>query len=99
MIPLIVIALGLGVALTVYEFSPKARSRVDAYAQAIRAAHAAHQTADAHLGNARNATVTAAVRQQQAASTAREATRPTSPRLPAPPRPLPVQSQPQPQQP
>ena len=58
------IALGL-VALTVYELSPKTRSRVDDYARAIRSARAAHRAADAHLDNARAATGTAARLAQQ----------------------------------
>lgn len=52
MIPLILLALGLGAALTAYELSPRTRSRVDAYIKAIRSANAAHQTADAHLATA-----------------------------------------------
>ena len=72
MIALILLALGLGAALTVYELSPRTRSRVDAYARAIRSAHAAHQTADAHLGNV-NAAASAAVRHTQLADAARQA--------------------------
>ena len=72
MIPLILLALGLGAALTVYEFSPRTRSRVDAYARAIRSAHAAHRTADAHLGNA-NAAALTAVRHTRQAAVARQA--------------------------
>lgn len=67
MIPLFVLALGLGIALTVYEFSPKARSRVDAYARAIRSAHAAQRAADTHLDKARVATAVAVNHSQQAA--------------------------------
>lgn len=66
MIPLLLIALGLGAALTVYEFSPRTRARVDAYARAIRSAHAAHQAADTHLRNANATAVTAARHAQQA---------------------------------
>ena len=76
MIPLILLALGLGAALTVYELSPRTRSRVDAYARAIRSAHAAHQTADAHLGNANAAAATAARHAQQAAVARQAAPRP-----------------------
>jgi hypothetical protein len=54
-LPLILLALGLGVALTAYELSPRARSRIDDYARAIRTAHAAHRAADAHLSNANTA--------------------------------------------
>ncbi len=52
MIPLLVLAIGLGAALTVYELSPRTRAQVDSYMRAIRSANAAHQTADAHLANA-----------------------------------------------
>ena len=77
MIPLILLALGLGAALTVYELSPRTRARVDAYARAIRSANMAHQAADAHLGNT-NAAAAAAVRHTQQAGAARQAT-PTPP--------------------
>ena len=73
MIPLILLALGLGAALTVYELSPRTRSRVDAYARAIRSANMAHQAADAHLGNA-HAAAAAAVRHTQQADAARQVT-------------------------
>lgn len=49
MIALVLLALGLGVALTAYELSPHARANVDDYARAIREAHAAHRAADARL--------------------------------------------------
>jgi len=48
-IALVLLALGLGVALTAYEFSPHTRANVDDYARAIREAHAAHRAADARL--------------------------------------------------
>lgn len=83
MIPLIVLALGLGAALTVYEFSPRARERIDAYARAIRAANEAHRVADAHLGNA-NVAIATSVRHAQQADAAREST-PVPPPAPAPP--------------
>jgi hypothetical protein len=60
MLPLILLALGLGVALTTYEFSPQARARINDYMRAIREAHASHQAADAHLSNAHTATKVAA---------------------------------------
>ena len=72
MIPLILLALGLGAALTAYELSPRTRSRVDAYARAIRSANVAHRAADAHLGNANAVAVTAA-RHAQQANAARQA--------------------------
>jgi len=56
MFPLILLALGLGVALTAYELSPGVHSRVDAYARAIRSANDAHREADAHLSNVNAAT-------------------------------------------
>ena len=80
MIPLILIALGLGAALTVYELSPRTRSRVDVYVRALRSANTAHQAADAHLRNANAAAATAA-RHAQQAKAARQAT----------PRPAPMQ--------
>lgn len=83
MIPLILIALGLGAALTVYELSPRTRVRVDDYARAIRAAHAAHRAADTHLHNARAATATAARHAQQVDAAARQEW-PTPPTPPAP---------------
>ena len=72
MIPLILLALGLGAALTAYELSPQTRSRVDNFVRAIRAADSAHQAADAHLGNA-NAAASAAVRHAQQAVAPRQA--------------------------
>ena len=101
MIPLILLALGLGAALTVYEFSPRTRSRVDAYARAIRSANAAHQTADAHLGNANAVAVTAA-RHAQQANAARQARQPPAPPpvqwapAPVPWVPMPMPEQPTP---
>jgi hypothetical protein len=68
-IPLLLIAIGLGAALTVYELSPRTRAHVDSYFRAIRSANAAHQAADAHLGNA-NAVV--AIAQAQQANAARQ---------------------------
>ena len=66
---LILLALGLGVGLTVYEFSHRVHTRVDAYARAIRAAHDAHVAADAHLVNASAASVTAGNHAQVADAT------------------------------
>lgn len=60
MFPLLLLVLGLGAVLTAYEFSPRARSRLDAYARALREAHAAHQEADSHLANTQAATRTIA---------------------------------------
>lgn len=68
MIPLLLLALGLGTALTVYEFSPRARSRADDYARALRAAHAAHVAADLHLGNATTSASIAAAHVQTIAA-------------------------------
>ncbi len=48
---LALLALGLGVALAAYEFSPGVHARADDYVRAIRAAHAAHSVADVHLHN------------------------------------------------
>lgn len=45
MIPLLFLALGLGIALTAYEFSPRAHQ----WGESIRSAIASHQTADAYL--------------------------------------------------
>ena len=84
MIPLILIALGLGAALAVYELSPRTRSRVDAYVRAIQSANAAHQTADARLETANAGAVTAALHAQQAAM-ARQATPMPLPVQPVPP--------------
>ena len=75
MIPLILLALGLGAALTVYELSPRARARVDTFVRAIRSASVAHQTADARLANA-NAHAVTAVRHTQQANAARQAAAP-----------------------
>jgi len=58
MIPLLLL-LGLGVALTAYELSPKSRSRIDDYARVLREAHEAHRVADAHLSNAGTAAAVA----------------------------------------
>lgn len=91
MLPLIVIALGLGVALTAYEFSPRVHARVDAFARAIREAHAAHATADVHLANADSAVGTAETH-AQAADVARQA--PPQPAPPLPPMPPPPPSAP-----
>lgn len=81
MAALILLALGLGVALTAYELSPRVHSRVDAYARALRAAHAAHQEADVHLSNAGTATAVA----EHHAERAQELPRPQAPPRPAPP--------------
>jgi len=75
---LILLALGLGVALTAYELSPRARARIDDYARALREAHAAHRAADAHLDNASVATAVA-VRHAQAATAARQGAPPAPP--------------------
>jgi outer membrane biosynthesis protein TonB len=83
MIPLIILALGLGVALTAYEFAPGVHTRVDEYVRAIRAAHAAHSLADAHLTNANTSTAIAS-QHAQAADVARQAPTPPLP-PPAPP--------------
>lgn len=74
MIPLILLALGLGVALSAYELSPHARSRIDDYARAIREAHAAHQAADVHLSNAGTSSIIAA-QHAQAADAVQQVTR------------------------
>ena len=55
MIPLILLAIGLGVALTAYEFSPKTHAWVDEHVAAVRAAIAAHSEADAHISDAQAA--------------------------------------------
>ena len=101
MIALVLLALGLGAALTVYELSPTTRSRVDSYVAAIRSAAAAHQAADGHLGNAHAATAAAARLAQRADATRRV---PPASRRPQPPQPQPRpapqwQPQWQPQQP
>lgn len=100
MFPLILLALGLGVALTAYEISPKVRARINDYALALRAAHEAHVAADAHLDNANRARETAA----QHAGAAIEATQtipppplPVAPApMPFPPPPLPAAPAPMP---
>jgi hypothetical protein len=48
MIPLILIALGLG-AVAAYEFSPKTHAWIDEHVQAFKDAVAAHKAAEAHL--------------------------------------------------
>ncbi len=78
MIPLILLALGLGAALTAYELSPRTRSRVDSFVSAIRSAQAAHQTAEARLGNANAAAATATRRAQQAAAARQAAPQPSA---------------------
>lgn len=92
MFPLIVLALGLGAALVAYEFSPKARSRIDTYARAIQSAHVAHRTADVHLDNARASTATAERHAQQADAAARQvAAQPVPALMPMPmPTPMPA---------
>lgn len=52
---LILLALGLGVVLATYEFSPRAHSRIDAFLRSLREAQTAHQAAEAHLENTRSA--------------------------------------------
>ena len=100
MIPLLLIAIGLGAALTVYELSPRTRAHVDSYFRAIRSANTAHQTADVHLENS-NA-VAAIARAQQADASQQWV--PTGP-VPWAPMPMPVQpmpvlpEQPMPEQP
>ena len=86
MVPLILLALGLGAALTMYEFFPRTRARVDSYARAIRSAHAAHRTADARLNSASAATATAAQARQVVAAKQAAA----RPRLPPSPMQQPV---------
>lgn len=84
--PFLFFALGLGVAAFVaYGLSPKFHLRVDDYARAIKAAHAAHVEADAHLANAVAATA-AADQHAQAADVARQLP-PTPPTPPSPPSP------------
>jgi hypothetical protein len=65
-IPLVLLALGLGAALTAYETSSRARAHADDYARAIRGAHAAHRASDAHLSDATIATVVASQHSQAA---------------------------------
>lgn len=96
MLPLILLALGLGTALAVYEFSPQARESVDDYARALREAHAAHRAADASLGDAATAMITAtqhayaqAVAQQQVAQQQVAAPPAVSP-VPVPPPSIPT---------
>src|ERR1700750_1394034 len=57
MLPFLVFTLLLGAGLAAYEISPEARTWVDAHVQALRAALGAHQTADAHLTAARDASL------------------------------------------
>lgn len=78
MIPLLLLALGLGAALTVYELSPRARARVDTFVRAIRSADAAHQTADRHLGDA-NANAATAIHHAQQADAALQTSQSTPP--------------------
>lgn len=87
MLPLILLALGLGAAVAAYELSPRAHAIVDDYARAIRDAHAAHRAADAHLDAASAATVTAA-RHAQAAAQAAAPWVPPSPMVPVPTTPI-----------
>jgi len=94
MIPLLFLALGLGVALTAYEFSPRAHARIDDYARVLREAHAAHRAADAHLSNADTAAAVAA-RHDQAAAQPQQPV-PQVPMVPPQPQPPPA---PQPQPP
>jgi hypothetical protein len=93
-IPLILLALGLGVALTAYELSPRTRVRVDDYARAIRSAHDAHQAADAHLNNAHATVVTAVQHAQQADSARQPAPMPPPPSVPTVPPPMAAPSPP-----
>lgn len=60
MLALIFLALGLGGALAVYEFSPRAQARINDYARAIRQAYEAHRTADASLSKGNEAATIAA---------------------------------------
>jgi hypothetical protein len=85
-LPLILLALGLGVAVAAYELSPRAHVILDDYARAIREAHAAHRAADAHLGAASAATAIAAQHAQAAQQAASW----------APPRPVTLTPQPPP---
>lgn len=54
--PLLFLALVLGAGWAAYEFSPKTHAWVDDHVRAIRGAIAAHQSADAHLVRAQDAT-------------------------------------------
>jgi hypothetical protein len=80
---------GFGAAIAAYVLSPKFHLRVDDYARAIKAAHAAHVEADVHLANADAATA-AADQHAQAADVARQLP-PVPP--PAPPSPSPPSAQ------
>jgi hypothetical protein len=82
-LPLILLALGLGAAVAAYELSPRTHVIFDDYARAIREAHAAHRAADAHLDGASVATAIAA---QHARSTAQHAAAraPSLPTAPVP---------------
>ena len=90
MIPLVLLALGLGVALTAYETSVRVRSRADDYVRAIRGAHAAHRAADFHLSDV-NVAAVAAAQHAQAATAVQHAAQ-DSASLPAP---MAVQSTPE----
>lgn len=95
MIPLILLALGLGAALTAYELSPRTRSRVDAYVHAIQSANTSHQTADAHLENANAAARTAVRHVQQANMASQQAwSAPAPTQWATMPAPVPVQQPP-----
>jgi outer membrane biosynthesis protein TonB len=94
MIPLLLLALGLGAALTAYEFSPHARARIDDYARVIREAHEAHRAADVHLSNA-NTAATVAAQHEQAAQQQQQQPQPVPPQaIPIPPQVQPPQVQP-----
>ena len=69
MIPLLILALGLGTALALYDLSPRARAGTQAFLRAIRGADAAHRAADAELRSASEA----AQHAQQAAASAQQA--------------------------
>lgn len=69
MIPLLIIALGIGTALALYDVSPRARAGTQAFIRAIRGADEAHQSADAELRSAS----AAAQHAQQAAAAAQQA--------------------------
>lgn len=84
MTALLLLALGLGVALTAYELSPRVRSRLDDYARALRDAHAAHRAADAHLEAASAAAVAAAQQTRATVSPASSSPRMSSPSAPRP---------------
>ncbi len=76
MIALVLLALGLGVALTAYELSPSMRASADDYARVIREAHEAHRVADAALNTA-NLAANAVAQHAQAAQQAVQTTAPT----------------------